>query len=135
MTFYDMCHMTGDVINYVNMIIKRTVFVRHIDLSCLKPQYRNKIKGKMLKSWNSKIYFVFLAKQDWVALMSQPYWVEVAWSWGWLKLRSIEVEVDWSWGWLKWGWLKLRLIEVEVDWSWGGLKLRLIEVEVDWSWG
>ena len=51
-------------------------------------------------------------KQDWVALVSQPCWVEVDWSWRWLKLRLIEVEVDWSWG-----WLELRLIEVEVDWS------------------
>ena len=51
-------------------------------------------------------------KQDWVALVSQPNWFEVDWSWGWLKLRLIEVEVDWSWG-----WLELRLIEVEVDWS------------------
>ena len=64
-------------------------------------------------------------EQDWVALMSQPYWVEVDWIWGWWKLRLIEVEVDWSWG-----WLKLRLIEVEVDRSWGWSKLRLIEVEV-----
>ena len=90
-------------------------------------------------------------RQDWVALMSQPYWVEVDWSWGWLKLRFIEVEVDWSWGCLKlrliavevdssWGWLKSSLIgvqvnEVEVDWSWGWLKLRLIKIDVDWSWG
>ena len=40
-------------------------------------------------------------RQDWVALVSQPCWVEVEWSWGWLKLRLIGVEVDWSWGWLK----------------------------------
>ena len=66
-------------------------------------------------------------------MVSQPYWVEVDWSWGWLILRLIEAEVDWIWGWLIWGWFKLRLTEVEVDWSWGWLKLRLIEVEVDWS--
>ena len=65
-------------------------------------------------------------EQDWVALVSQPCWVEVDWSWGWLNLRLIEVEVDWSWG-----WLKLRLIKVEVDWSWGWSKLRLIEVKVN----
>ena len=55
-------------------------------------------------------------------MVSQPCWVEVDLSWGWLKLGLIRVEVDWGWG-----WLKLRLVEVEVDWNWGWLKLRLIE--------
>ena len=50
MPFYDMCHMTYDVINYGNMGIKRTVMIRQIVLSGLKPSFGNKIKGKMQKT-------------------------------------------------------------------------------------
>ena len=74
-----------------------------------------------------------IKKKERTAFISQPYWIEVDWSWGKLKLMLIEVEVNRSWD-----WLKLRLIEVEVDCSWGWLKssligVQVIEVEVDWG--
>ena len=53
MSFYDICHMTWNVINYVNMDIKRTLLIRRIDLEVFNI-YWNKI------NWNSDISFVFL---------------------------------------------------------------------------
>ena len=65
-------------------------------------------------------------QQDWVAFMSQPYWVEVMVE---VELRLI-LRLKLSWGWFEPGFdLRLRL-----SWGWG-----LVEVEIDlWlglSWG
>ena len=59
-----MCHMTLDVINYVNMGIKRTVLIRQIDLSGSEPSFVNEIKGKMKKTEIPTFVFVtiFLCK-------------------------------------------------------------------------
>ena len=45
-----------------------------------------------IAAWNTK--------QDWVAFMSQPYWVEVK--------VEVEVELKFSWNW----------VEVELSWGW-----------------
>ena len=57
--------------------------------------------------------------QDWVAFMSQPYWVEI----------EIEAEVDlrlslkWGWGWVKLGW---SCVEVEVRAKMGLHRVRVM---------
>ena len=61
----------------------------------------------MAKTLIAKYQFQSIVKQDWVAFMSQPYWVEVD-----LNLR------------LKWGW-----DEIESKFSWNP-----VEVELSWSW-
>ena len=50
MIFYDICHMTWDVIKYANMGIKRTVSIRQIDLWGSEPLESNKIMKKMQKT-------------------------------------------------------------------------------------
>ena len=53
-----------------------------------------------------------LEKQDWVAFMSHPYWVDVE-----VEIEA-EVEFNLRWGWCRdWGW-----DEVELKMSWGCVK-------------
>ena len=56
-------------------------------------------------------------QQDWVAFMSQSYWVKV------MAEVDIEAEVDLNLR-LKWGWN-----EIESKFSWNQ-----VEVELSWSW-
>ena len=56
------------------------------------------------------------ARQDWVAFMSQPYWVVV--------MVEVELRLIWTWSWNK---VEMRLsgslVEIELSWSWDKLTL------------
>ena len=63
-----------------------------------------------------------LWKQDSVAFMSQPYWVEV----------EIEAEVDLSLR-LKWGWIDVK-VNMRLSWNLFGVDLSLDWVELGLRW-
>ena len=69
--------------------------------------------------WQKMLFsklFLFLkwnrlqTKKDWIAFMSQPYWVEVKvevelrLKWGWYEIES---KLIWNWVEFSWGWDKL----------------------------
>ena len=98
------------------------------------------MNGKLCFSCYSDIDETFsvrkLMKRDWVAFMSQPYWVEVVvevqcdwnieinnnWDWGCLE-AEIEMRLIWGAGWEE--------VELKISWSWVGVELRLIWVEIE----
>ena len=78
-----------------------------------------------ISSGSKPFYYIESEKyqsQDWVAFMSQPYWVEVMVE---VKLR---LRLIWTWGWNK---VEMRLsgslVEIELRLSWVG-------VEISWHW-
>ena len=77
-------------------------------------------KSDKLQELDLNCPYIILNKQDWVAFMSQPYWVEV----------KVEFELRLIWG---WGWnevdmrLSRNLVEI-------GLRLSWVGVEISWHW-
>ena len=63
-------------------------------------------------------------KQDWVAFMSQPYWVEV--------MVEVELRLKLSWGWLE-PWFDLRL-RLSFGWVWVEAEVA-IDFWLGLSWG
>ena len=61
MTFYDIWHMTQDVINYVNMGIKRTVLIQRSDPCGLESFVGNKIWRILQKTKIPDFPLYFLA--------------------------------------------------------------------------
>ena len=61
-------------------------------------------------------------EQDWVAFMSQPYWVEV------MVEVELRLRLIWTWGWNE---VEMRfsgsLVEIKLRLSWVG-------VEMSWHW-
>ena len=65
-------------------------------------------------------------KQDWVAFMSQPYWVEVMVE---VELRLIlRLRLIWTWGWNE---VEMRLSQSLVELE---LRLSWVVVEISWHW-
>ena len=79
-------------------------------LSCFHSIDWRKV-SKIKKWWKIFLRQTFL-KQDWVAFMSQPYWVEV------MVAVELRLRLIWTWGWDE--------IEWKFSWNW-------VEVELSWS--
>ena len=80
MTFYDIYHMTWDVIKYGNMGIKRSVLIRQSDLSCRKALDKNKIWSKIQKTKN-KIFPLYFWPKCFVNLILKCWYLK------WLRFK------------------------------------------------
>ena len=56
-----------------------------------------------------------MCQQDWVAFMSQPYWVEVVVELSLILRLNLEMVLSWGWGWVELG-LSLGWGELSGGW-------------------
>ena len=148
---------------YIFYTLQSLPSIRKLGIQCSPPNFLHnsisnitysnvkRILAKMSTFYFQNITLMAIAIQVWVALMSQPYWVEVkvevelrlrvrlswGWNWGWVEVRVVvELRLSWGYGWgwvevrlrlrLRWGWIKVKL---KLGWVWLELGLRQVNIE------